>query len=66
MEDCGHREPGCLGDDLLATAVEERIGGNHQRADAQFGEGREGRIDLAFGGGAYEAKLDPHRPRRRL
>ena len=66
MEDCGYCQPSCLGDDLLATAVKERIGGNDQRADAHFGERREGRIDLIFGGGTYEAKLDAQRSRRRL
>jgi hypothetical protein len=50
----------------LAAAVKEGIGGNDQRADAHFGERREGRIDLAFASGTYEAKLDPHCPRRRL
>ena len=36
MEDCGYCEPSCLSDDLMATAVEERIGGHDQRADEGY------------------------------
>ena len=41
-------------DELLAPAVEERIGGEDERAGMQLHEGCESCVDLAFGAGLQD------------
>src|SRR5206468_4767584 len=53
-------------DELLAPAVEERIGAEDERASTQLDEGRKSCVDLAFGGGLHELELQPLRGRRIL
>ena len=52
--------------ELLAPAVEERIGADDERAGMQLDEGREGGVDLAFGAGLQDMELQPLRARRLL
>ena len=44
--------------ELLAPAVEKRIGADDERAGMQLDEGREGGVDLAFGAGLQDG--EPH------
>ena len=52
--------------ELLAPAVEERIGADEERAGLQLDEGGEGGVDLAFGAGLQDMELHPLRARRFL
>ena len=52
--------------ELLAPAVEERIGADDERAGMQLDEGGEGGVDLAFGAGLQDRELHPLRARRFL
>jgi len=49
----------CQRHDLVASLREERIAGNHKRADMQLGEGGEGSIDLALIAGFHDLQLNP-------
>ena len=49
----------CERHDLVASLREERIAGNHKRADMQLGEGGEGSIDLALIAGFRDLELYP-------
>ena len=53
-------------DELFAPAVEEWIGADDERAGPLLRQGREGGVDLAFGAGVQDMKLQPERARRRL
>ena len=64
--DRGHRVAGRQRDDLIAPAVEERIGANDERAGPLLDHGCEGRVDVAFGAGIQDMELQPQRARRRL
>ncbi len=52
--------------ELLAPAVEERIGADDERAGMQLDEGGESGVDLAFGAGLQDMELHPLRARRFL
>jgi len=53
-------------DDLLASAIEGRVGGDDERAGLHIDEGRKGVVDLAFGARLQHVELHPLRPRRLL
>src|SRR5262249_14300459 len=44
-------------DDLVASGVEERIGGDHERAHLLLGDRYEGCLDLVFSAGPEKTKL---------
>ena len=54
------------GHELLATAVEEWVGADDERAGLQLDESGEGGVDLAFGAGLQDMELHPFRARRFL
>ena len=52
--------------DLLASAVEKRIGRHDERAGMQLDEGRQSRVDLVFRAGLQDGEPPPVRARRFL
>src|SRR5262249_30536855 len=50
----GHRVARSQRHELLGAAVEEWVAADHQRADPQLGQGREYRVEVAFGAGVKD------------
>ena len=59
MEDRGHRVAERQCGELFAPAIEECIGSDHERAGSQLDQGREDRIEVAFGAGMQEWSCSP-------
>ena len=53
-------------DQLIAPAVEERIGGDKERASALLRKDREGRVDATFAAGLHDMNFFPDGARRCL
>jgi hypothetical protein len=51
---------------LFASAVEERIRSDYERADAQLGKTLEGRVEISFGTRTQNMDFEPDATRRRL
>jgi hypothetical protein len=56
----------CERGEQLASAVQERIGGDHERAGSQLGQGCEDLFELTLGAGSKDMKLQLADSRRRL
>ena len=52
--------------ELFAPANKQCIGADHERAGSQLDQGREDRIEVAFGAGMQDMELQPEGAGRRL
>src|SRR5262249_12662710 len=66
LEDRGHSVVDRQGGELLGPAIEDCIGADHERAGSQLGQGREDRIEIAFGAGMQDMQLHSEDAGRRL
>lgn len=66
FEDRRHRVSERQFGELFASAIEEGIVADHERAGPELGQVRKDRIEIALSAGMYDVKLQPERACRRL
>src|SRR5262245_39305318 len=66
FEDRWHRVSERQFGELLASAIEEGIVADHERAGPELGQVRKDRIEIALNAGMYDTELQPKRVCRRL